>query len=78
MAAGFLVAGTSALLGIHDPLTVVLWVSWLIHPLITTWGCSEAASDRNWIVRWVKELRDEKQQHQAQLSFRKHHRMGTR
>jgi len=59
-AAGLVVAISSGLLGIHDPLTVTLWASWLLHPVLTTWGCSEASSTRFWLVRWVKEIRDEK------------------
>lgn len=59
-AAGLVVAATSSLLGIHDPLTVTLWSSWLLHPVLTTWGCSEASSPSFWLVRWVKEIRDEK------------------
>jgi hypothetical protein len=37
-AVGLVIAGTSMLLGILEPFSIVLWVSWLLHPLVVTWG----------------------------------------
>ena len=35
---GAIIAATTAVQGIMDPFSVVLWVSWLLHPFVVTWG----------------------------------------
>ena len=39
-----------------DPLSIVLWASWVMHPIIVTWGCSPCPSDeKSFLVRHVKQ-----------------------
>jgi len=56
----FIAVTTYMLLGSVDVLSMTLWVSWILHPIITCWGCSPRPSgDESWIVRLVMSTRTE-------------------
>jgi hypothetical protein len=59
-ALGAFIAITTMLFGICEPFSIVLWVSWLLHPVITTWGCSPLPSPNDSLmVRMVRRVRQE-------------------
>jgi hypothetical protein len=59
-ALGAFIAITTMLFGICEPFSIVLWVSWLLHPVITTWGCSPLPSpEDSAMVGMVRRVRQE-------------------
>jgi hypothetical protein len=59
-ALGAFIAVTTMLFGICEPFSIVLWVSWLLHPVITTWGCSPLPSpEDSSMVSMVRRVRQE-------------------
>jgi hypothetical protein len=55
---GAFIAITSMCFGICEPFSIVLWVSWLLHPVIVTWGCSPLPSpEESSMVRMVRKVR---------------------
>jgi hypothetical protein len=59
-ALGAFIAITTMLFGICEPFSIVLWVSWLLHPVITAWGCSPLPNpEESSMVRMVRRVRQE-------------------
>jgi hypothetical protein len=59
-ALGMFIALTTMLFGICEPFSIVLWVSWLLHPVITTWGCCPLPSaEQSYMVSMVRRVRQE-------------------
>jgi hypothetical protein len=54
-AMGLVIAVSTMLLGILEPFSIVLWISWLVHPLVVTWGCSPCPPAEKSI--WVRLVR---------------------
>jgi hypothetical protein len=53
---GLGIAASTTAIGVIDPLSIVLWASWVMHPIIVTWGCSPCPSDeKSFLVRHVKQ-----------------------
>merc|ERR1719247_2955171 len=61
---GAIIAATTAVQGIMDPFSVVLWVSWLLHPFVVTWGCSPCPGPED--SMWVRLVRHVSREEEVQ------------
>jgi hypothetical protein len=58
-ALGALIAVTTMMFGICEPFSIVLWVSWMLHPIITTAGCCPLPSaEENYLVDMVRKIKE--------------------
>jgi hypothetical protein len=66
-ALGLLIAVTTMMFGICEPFSIILWVSWMLHPIITTAGCCPLPSaDESMLVDMVKKIKEHDVRHSEQ------------
>jgi hypothetical protein len=55
-ALGLLIAATTLMMDVFfEPFSIVLWVSWIVHPFVVVWGCSACPEpEKSFWVRLVR------------------------